>query len=231
MTEETPDQIEEFGETDNCNCCKGAVPLDMFEIMINGVFAFVMTLIVKNNIPLPSAINGDDFAFIASYVSQIFSESVNFIFTFSILAVFYILFFEMMRCIRVIDRYFIYISFGFILSIIFIPLTSLLWTFSDIPWPYGVLFHINVLCCGLIMYFLWRHASTNQWLLVPGLSDKRARNISLRMLLFPATAIAGLLIDGSDFSFGTIDITRLYLVPIILFVFFSRDSLMGSDLP
>ncbi len=229
MTEGTPDPGEEFKETCTSVCCKGAVPRDMFEIMINGVFAFVMTLIVKNNIPLPSAISADDLAFIAIYVPQIINESINFIFTFSILAVFYILFFEMMRCIRVLDRYFMTISFGFILSVVFIPLTSLLWTFSDIPWPYGVMFHINVLCCGLIMYVLWKYASANKRLLQPGVSNKLAKNISWRMLLFPATAIAGLLIDGSDFSFGTIDITQLYLIPIILFVFVSRDSIIGTE--
>ena len=229
MTEGTPDLGVEFEETCTSAYCKGAVPRDMFEILINGVFAFVMTLIVKNNIPLPSAINADDLVFIAIYVSQIINESINFIFTFSILAVFYILFFEMMRCIRILDRYFVTISFGFILSVIFIPLTSLLWTFSDIPWPYGVLFHINVLCGGLIMFALWRYASTNQRLLLPGVSNKLAKNIAWRMLLFPATAIAGLLIDGSDFSFGTIDITQLYLIPIILFVFLSRDSIIGTE--
>lgn len=224
MTGEGSEMVEKHEDSGSCTNCKGTIPQDMFEILMNGVFAFVMTLIVKNNIPLPSVSNAEDFSFIATYVDQISSESSNFIFTFGILAVFYILFFEMMRSIRHLDRFFVYVSFGFILSIIFIPLTSLLWTFSDMPMPYGVLFHINILCTGLLMATLWRHASHHQKLVLPEISEKTIKNLFLRMLIFPATAVAGLLIDGWDGSFGSIPITELYLVPIVLFVFFSRDS-------
>ncbi len=196
----------------------------MFEILMNGVFAFVMTLIVKNNIPLPSTINAEDLEFVAIYVGQIYSEATNFIFTFALLAVFYILFFEIMRSIRLLDRYFVYISFGFILSIIFIPLTSLLWTYSDEPMPYGVLFHVNILCCGLILYILWRYASRNQQLILPGISGEKVSNVTLRLLLFPATALAGLIIDGYDGSYGSIPITELYVIPIVIFVILSWIS-------
>ena len=196
----------------------------MFEILMNGVFAFVMTLIVKNNIPLPSTINAEDLEFVAIYVGQIYSEATNFIFTFALLAVFYILFFEIMRSIRLLDRYFVYISFGFILSIIFIPLTSLLWTYSDEPMPYGVLFHVNILCCGLILYILWRYASRNQQLILPGISGEKVSNVTLRLLLFPATALAGLIIDGYDGSYGSIPITELYVIQIVIFVILSWIS-------
>jgi uncharacterized membrane protein len=223
MTAETKDPGGTCKDTGSCASCNGVVPQDMFEILMNGVFAFVMTLIVKNNIPLPSAYNTEDFTFIKNYWDQIFSESINFIFTFSLLAVFYILFFEMMRCIRVIDRYFVYLSFGFILSIIFIPLSSLLWTFSDMPMPYGVLFHVNIICCGVILYFLWRHVSLDPALILPEIGREKIKNVTLRILLFPLTGIAGLLIDGWDGSFGSIPITELYLIPIVLFIFFSRD--------
>jgi uncharacterized membrane protein len=223
MTGDTRETVGDREDPGSCSCCKGVVPQDMFEILMNGVFAFVMTLIVKNNIPLPSVINAEDFAFIKIYSEQIFSESTNFIFTFGILAVFYILFFEMMRNIRVLDRYFVYLSFGFILSIIFIPLSSLLWTFSDMPMPYGVLFHVNIICSGLLMYILWRHVSLDKKLILPEISTEKVRNTSLRMLLFPATGIAGLIIDGWDGSFGSIPITELYLIPIVVFIIFSRD--------
>ncbi|MCU0630669.1 MAG: hypothetical protein MUF37_05925, partial [Methanoregulaceae archaeon] len=143
--------------------------------------------------------------------------------TFGILAVFYILFFEMMRNIRALDRFFVYISFSFILTIIFIPLSSLLWTFSDMPMPYGVLFHVNIICCGLLLYILWRHVSLDPKLIIPETSSEKIRNISLRILLFPITGIAGLFIDGWDGSFGSIPISELYLVPIVLFIIFSGD--------
>jgi uncharacterized membrane protein len=224
LTTRSQDALETLNESGTGSCCKGAVPQDMFEILMNGVFAFVMTLIVKNNIPLPSTINAEDLEFVASYIAQIYSEATNFIFTFALLAVFYILFFEIMRSIRLLDRYFVYISFGFILSIIFIPLTSLLWTYTDSAIPYGVLFHVNILSCGLILYILWRYASRDQQLILPGISEEKISNITWRLLLFPATALAGLSIDGYDGSFGTIPITELYVIPIVIFVILSWIS-------
>lgn len=224
-TGETPEKIPEKQslEPDVPAFTRGFVPQDMFEILMNGVFAFVLTLIVKNNIPLPSSIPAEDFDFIAKYVNQIFNESINFIFTFAIIAVFYLLFFEMLRWIRRLDLFFVCVSFGFILSIVFIPLSSLLWSFSDMPMPYGVLFHINILCCGLLMYLLWRHASSKPGLLQADTADNTIRSITLRILIFPATAGIGLAIDGWDGSFGSIPITELYLVPIVLFVILSTD--------
>jgi uncharacterized membrane protein len=224
MTGETRDTLEARKDPGSCTGCNGVVPQDMFEILMNGVFAFVMTLIVKNNIPPPAISNAEDFAFIAKYGNQIFSELTNFIFTFGILAVFYILFFEMMRSTRLIDRNFVYISFGFILSIIFVPLSSLLWTFSDMPMPYGVLLHVNIICCGVLMYILWRHVSSDPKLILPEISRENIRNTSWRILLFPLTGIAGLVIDGYDGTYGSIPITELYLIPIIFFIIFSTDS-------
>jgi hypothetical protein len=196
----------------------------MFEILVNGIFAFTMTLIVKNNFPLPSHIPADDLPFLVRYMQEISNDGTVFVFTFAIMAVFYIIFFEMLRNMRVLDRGFVYLSFGFLLSIIFVPLTSLLWTFSDVPIPYGVLFHANILLCGVLMIVLWRHASRRQRLLFPGTGIHTVDSISRRLVLFPATAVAGLFLDGWDVSFGAVPITVLYAIPIVLFVILSRDS-------
>jgi uncharacterized membrane protein len=210
-------------EPDSCTCCPGPVPQDMFEILVNGVFAFTMTLIVKNNFPLPSHIPADDLPFLIRYIQEISNDGTVFVFTFAIMAVFYLLFFEMLRNMRVLDRGFVYLSFGFLLSLIFVPLTSLLWTFSDVPIPYGVLFHANILLSGAIMIILWRHASRRERLLIPGTRDSTVASIRLRLFLFPATAVAGLFLDGWDVSFGAIPITVLYTIPIVLYVILSRD--------
>ena len=113
------------GECPGVEMVEGFVPHDMLEILVNGVFAFAMTLIVKNNIPLPTTVPTEDIAFLVRYLGTVVNEGIVFLFTFMILAVFYILFFEMMRHTRVVDRVVVLLTFGFILSILFIPLTSL----------------------------------------------------------------------------------------------------------
>lgn len=214
--------MTEGGEGATCPCCPGPVPKDMFEILVNGVFAFTMTLIVKNNFPLPRNIAADDLPFLIQYIDQVTSDGIVFVFTFVIMAVFYILFFEMLRTMRTLDRGYVYLSFGFLLSIIFIPLTSLLWTYSDVP-LYGVLFHSNILLCGLVMILLWRHASREGMLLLPNTRDSTVRSLSQRMLLLPATSVAGIFLDGWALSFGEIPITILYMVPLVLFALWSTD--------
>ncbi|MDD1715502.1 MAG: TMEM175 family protein, partial [Methanolinea sp.] len=180
-------------------------------------------LIVKNNFPLPRNIAADDLPFLIQYIDQVTSDGIVFVFTFVIMAVFYILFFEMLRTMRTLDREFVYLSFGFLLSLIFVPLTSLLWTYSDLP-VYGVLFHVNILICGLVMIVLWRHASRDERLLLPGTREGTIRNLSQRMSLFPATSLVGILLDGWALSFGEIPITILYMVPLVLFALWSAES-------
>jgi uncharacterized membrane protein len=224
MTDGASDKGNWCGNTDPDSVCKGIVPHDMFEILMNGVFAFVMTLIVRNNIPLPPLSASDDLEFLREYIGMVSGDLVGFFFVFVIFAVFYILFFEMLRNIRTLDRYFVYISFFFALSLIFMPLTSLLYMISDMPIPYGVSFHANTLLSGLIMFVLWRHASRGQNLLYTGTDPALVKNISLRLLLFPVTAAAGLFLDSWVVSFGLIPDTILYAIPCIAFVLLSRDS-------
>ena len=205
--------------------CNGIVPHDMFEIMINGVFAFVMTLIIRNNIPLPKLSGSDDLSLLLEYLGDgVLTDLVTFVFLFIIFAIFYILFFEMLRYIRTLDRYFVYTSFIFILALIFIPLTSLLYEITDVQIPYGVLFHANILISGLIMFFLWKHASGGGRLIYPATGVARVSNISMRLLIFPITAVFALLID-SEFLFGiSFHEPLLYLIPCIAFYLLSRKE-------
>lgn len=203
---------------------KGIVPLDMLEILVNGVFAFAMTLIVKNNIPLPTSIPADELDFLVFYLIKIMNDGFDFIFTFMILAVFYILFFEIMRKTKHVNRMVVCLSFGFILSILFIPLTSLLWSLSDMPIPYGVLFHANVLLSGLLVLVLWQQVSVNPLLCNPETDERGARNFSWRLLLFPLTSVAGLILDGWNESYGAVPLALLYLIPVILFVWLSLKT-------
>lgn len=202
--------------TDSDSRCSGPIPLDMLEILMNGVFAFVMTLIVKNNIPFPSSSVTEDIQYFIEYFMGIVGDGFSFIFTFILLAVFYLLTFEMMRHIRRVTRIFVYLMFSFLLSIVFIPLTSLVWSISDKPIPYGVLFHTNILICGLILFFLWKYVCRNPDILTPDTTLVFSNNLALRIGIFPLTAMLGLIIDGQELSFGLIPIIVLYLLPIVI---------------
>jgi len=203
--------------------CKGPVPQDMLEILMNGIFAFAMTLIIKNNIPLPSGNVSEDIYFFIDFFLSIFFDGFSFIFTFILLAIFYILAFEIMRHCVSVDRICVYLIFGFLLTIIFIPLSSLLWSISDAPIPYGILFHANILISGLTLLCLWVHIFNSPGILFKGTSQGYIKNLSFRIGIFPLTALIGILIDGNEISFGIIPIIILYLIPIVICVRNSRD--------
>jgi len=203
----------------------GIVPKDMFEILVNGVFAFAMTLVVKNNIQLLSGIPDNKGVFFATYIGNIINDGLMFIFLFIILAIFYICFFEMMRYTRIIDHITIGYAFMFLLSILFIPLSSLLYALSVRPLPYGVIFHVNILIAGIMLFLLWRtHLSRVPSLLLPGTNPGTIRNLGLRLTLLPATAVAGLLLDGWTGTYSKIPVMVLYIIPVILFVLLSRET-------
>lgn len=219
-----PADAEETGLDAPVSTLAGIVPKDMFEILVNGVFAFAMTLIVKNNIQLLSGIPDNEGIFFATYIGNIINDGMMFIFLFIILAIFYICFFEMMRYTRIIDHITIGYAFAFLLSILFIPLSSLLYALSARPLPYGVIFHVNILIAGIMLFLLWRtHLSRVPALLLQGTGPGTIRNIGLRLTLLPATAVAGLLLDGWTVTYSKIPVMVLYIIPVILFVLLSRD--------
>lgn len=199
---------------------EGIVPQEMLEMLINAIFAFALTIIIRVNIDILRKFVADP-----ATLQEInkMTYGINFLFIFMTLMVFYILFFEIMHNTRVNDWIVIYLSFGFILSILFIPLTTILWTISDRPDYIGLSAHINILITGLLMVFLWRHISTDPVLCLPG-TDSMFRNLSLRLLLFPVTAIAGLFLDWWPDTFTFIPFGSLYLIPVVLFVYLSRDN-------
>ena len=219
-----PGDAEETGLDAPVSTLAGIVPKDMFEILVNGVFAFAMTLIVKNNIQLLSGIPDNEGIFFATYIGNIINDGMMFIFLFIILAIFYICFFEMMRYTRIIDHITIGYAFAFLLSILFIPLSSLLYALSARPLPYGVIFHVNILIAGIMLFLLWKtHLTRVPARLIQGTGPGTIRNLGLRLILLPATAVAGLLLDGWTVTYSKIPVMVLYIIPVILFVLLSRD--------
>ncbi|MFA4878216.1 MAG: TMEM175 family protein [Methanoregula sp.] len=207
----------------------GFIPKDMLEILVNGVFAFAMTLIVRNNFQIPASIITDEVTYFAAYTGSIINNGISFFFLFLIIAVFYILFFEIMGHNQVIDRGTVVFTFAFLLSILFIPLTSLLYALSEEPVPYGVIFHANVFISGILIYLLWRYISKAPVLCVPGIDVWTTRNLSLRLLLLPATAVVGFCLDSWEGSFSKVPAMVLYLIPVILFVYLSRDPQVSAE--
>ena len=141
---------------------QGPVELGMLEILMNGVFAFTMTLIVKN-IPLPRVTDSQNIELMARFFIRIAIDTIEFIVVFIILALFWLLAFQLLRWMKTVDMTFVYLALAELLVIVFIPITSSLFTFFSEQTHISVVFTFNVLICGLILIIQWYHlrAETN----------------------------------------------------------------------
>ena len=213
---------------------RGPVGLDMLEILVNGVFAFTMTLVVKN-IPLPlmgDLQNGEIFAM---FFIRVFFDTIQFCMVFIILALIWILTFQLFRWMQTVDLTCVFLVFLTLLFIISIPVTSSLNTLFDDEIRTTVLFGSNILICGLLLaaqgYYL---AARPHLLITPQAREGRTppvfttdyclpdsgmpgwgfRRLQTRLLILPATMGAWLLLTaaGTSLSFIAVIIGLLLLV-------------------
>jgi len=144
--------------TTGTNDYQGPVGMDMLEILMNGVFAFTMTLIVKN-ITLPRVSDGQNIDLIVDFFFKIFFDTIEFVLVFIILAFFWVLTFQLLRWMRAVDLTFVYLELFLLLHIVFIPVTSSLFTFFGDETHISILYSLNILFCGLILIIQWYYVS------------------------------------------------------------------------
>ncbi|HWQ65602.1 MAG TPA: TMEM175 family protein [Methanospirillum sp.] len=137
---------------------RGPVGQDMLEIMINGVFGFSMTLIVKN-IPLPAAADIQNIDLILEFVIRVLSDGVEFIFAFIILAILWSLTFELMRWMKAVDLTFVSIELFGLLALVFIPVTSILHSYFGDDSTISILLGLNIIICSVILLIQWYYIS------------------------------------------------------------------------
>lgn len=208
---------------------RGPVGIDMLETLVNGVFAFTMTLIVKN-IPLPTTATIQDTGLFVRFFIRVFVDTIEFMIVFIILAFLWILSFQILRWIRTVDLTFVCLVFFELLCIVFIPVTSTLFTFYSDYWYTSVLFGLNIFMCSIILVIQWRYLNIRSCLLEPGMiipgiskkgttiheririfrrewKDNPRKTIQIRLLIFPASTIVWFVL--------TFVLPDLAMVPII----------------
>lgn len=144
-----------------------------------------MTLIVKNNIPLPSGNVSEDIYFFIEFFFSIFFDGFSFIFTFILLAIFYILAFEIMRHCVSVDRICVYfISFpsdNYFYSLI-IPALEHFWCSYSL-WDYFPCKYFNLRVDSFV--FVGLYIQLAQGTLFKGMSQEYIKNLSFRIGIFP----------------------------------------------
>jgi len=187
------------------------------ERLTNGIYAFTMTLMVRNiQSPVAGTIT-DDLSF-ANYLISTIMSITDFIGAFLILGMFWLFYFQMFHRMKTFDYRFLYLHLLSLMIVVFVPFTNSFAAMSEEVPASNILFQINYLILAILLTWQWHHARTHPALLEPELKAAEASFLAKKFLVPLGVGILGIIMVSAGAEY--IDI--LYLVPLILVAIFFR---------
>ncbi len=187
------------------------------ERITNGIYAFTMTLMVRNiQTPLPGTIT-DDLSLVKYLVSILLSVS-DFIGAFILLGMFWLFYFQMFHRMKTFDYRFLYIHLLSLMIVVFVPFTQSFAAQSEVVPASNLLFQFNYLILAILLTWQWHHARSHPALLEPGLTDAEASFLAKKFLVPLGVGILGIVTVSA--GIGYIDL--LYLLPFVILGIFFR---------
>jgi len=166
------------------------VSKNRLETLVDGIFAFAMTLLVLGiNPPRPEETLATTVLpdMIASLVPQVFLFIVSFL----VLALFWLDHHRQFHFVHRVDTALLWINMLLLISIVFVPFST------DLAGDYPVitdavlLFHANMFIVGLLFAVQWCHICRHDHLCEPALDEAIKHHGFRRSLIVPAIAVIG----------------------------------------
>lgn len=192
------------------------------ERITNGIFAFTMTLLARD-IVTPAQYEKAASITIEQFSLNTLSSIIDFIGVFILLAMFWMLFFQMFHRMKTYDYHFLHVQMLALMAIVLIPFSS---TFSNLTPEFtftDLIFQINYLLLGLILVYLWYYAKSKPALLDPALTKAEATFIFYKHLVPPVAALIGIVLILVNFRAIDIMIDIMYFMPFIFMAIFFRN--------
>jgi uncharacterized membrane protein len=197
------------------------------ERITNGIFAFTMTLLARD------IVTADQYAKAAMITFEQFSLNtlasiIDFVGIFILLAMFWMLFFQMFHRMKTFDYHFLHVHMLALMAIVIIPFSS---AFSNLTPEYtftDLFFQANYLVLGLILVYLWHYARSKPALIDPALTRAEATFLSRKYLVPPAVALVGILLVLANSAYIDFMIDIMYFVPFIILAIFFRTPPVDS---
>ena len=187
------------------------------ERITNGIYAFTMTLMIRNiQTPLPGSITGD--AALGKYLVSTVLSIADFIGAFIILGMFWLFYFEMFHRMKTFDYRFLYIHLLSLMVVVFVPFTQSFATQSENIPSANIMFQINYLVLAILLVWAWHHARSHPELLAPELTEREASFFARKFLVPLGVALVGI----AMVSAGAKYIDLLYLLPFVILGIFFR---------
>ena len=194
------------------------------ERITNGIFAFTMTLLARD-IVTPAQYEKAASITVEQFSLNTIASIIDFVGVFILLAMFWMLFFQMFHRMKTFDYHFLHVHMLALMAIVIIPFSSAFSNLSPERTFADFFFQINYLILGLILVYLWYYARSKPALLDPALTNAEASFLSHKYLVPPAVALVGILLLLVNSAYIDFMSDIMYFVPfIIMAIFFRRPS-------
>ncbi|WP_292368734.1 TMEM175 family protein [Methanoregula sp. UBA64] len=188
------------------------------ERLTNGIYAFTMTLMIRN-IQNPAAGTLGDPAALNSYLLTTVFAVIDFVGAFLILGMFWLFYFQIFHRMKSVDSRFIYIHLLSLMVVVFVPFTQGLANDIESGPVSDVLFQINYFILACLLSLAWYYTTSRPALLVPELTRDESAFLAKKFLVPLGVAVTGIILAA--IGWGYIDL--LYFAPLIIIGLFFRN--------
>jgi len=199
---------------------EGPVNKTNIERITNALFAFTMTLLIRN-LTVPPGM-WDSAEILAASLSQFLTDLTIYLFVFLVLAITWVLLFRVYRNIVAVDLGFIARVFIALLLVVFLPVTSQMDAAIDAPIG-GIFSQLNLMLLGVMTWALFRYAAARPALRDPRLTDRHVtRMLRREYIVLPVSSAVALLLSASSVDLAGV----VYLAaPVALWWMIEHDGL------
>ncbi|PWR71885.1 TMEM175 family protein [Methanospirillum stamsii] len=189
------------------------------ERITNGIFAFTMTLLARNIITSDKYEQASQIT-IEHFVEDTIFSIFDFLGVFILLAMFWMLFFQMFHRMKTYDYHFLHVHMLALMAIVLIPFSSSFSNLGENDYIFvDYFFQINYFFLGILLAYLWYYAGSHPALLDPDLIPSETTCLLKKCLVPPFVAALGIFWVFADLP----GIEILYFVPFVILGIFFRN--------
>ena len=180
----------------------GYLTKSRLEALIDGIFAFAMTLLVIG-LTIPDRANiiqTNEYAF--QILVSLYGNFFHYVLAFLILAAFWVGLHIEFHSIRTIDKNFLWINLVTLMFVALLPFSTQYYGVFDDTAIGPIVFEANLLALGIGMSIIWWYATDQYRLIESETGYRHIRKISLRNITVPVVSIVaiGVAMAGSTWS-------------------------------
>jgi uncharacterized membrane protein len=182
------------------------------ETLADGIFAISMTLLVLG-LTIPPAKGGNPDEILRGYLHDDWRDLFNFIKSFLLLAIFWIIHHRQFHSLRRADENFLWLNIFFLMFIVLVPFSTTVESeYSNIQLAV-LIFHTNLLAIGICSYLITAYAMVGHRLISMDVSQLQISRARKRSMVVPGTALLAI---GISFISPTWSSLAYLLIPLII---------------